>query len=112
MNRNHLKIIACVSMLCDHMGYLLFPQAFWLRWIGRLALPLFAFFIGEGCRHTHDRRKYVLQITALAAVCLVVCFAQNVRVTEPWDNPAQRRKLRARNRHFRRTACGAMAVGS
>lgn len=78
MNRNHLKIIACVSMLCDHMGYLLFPQAFWLRWIGRLALPLFAFFIGEGCRYTHDRKKYALQITVLAAVCQAAYFIEEL----------------------------------
>ncbi len=78
MNRNHLKIIACVSMLCDHMGYLLFPQAVFLRWIGRPALPLFAFFIGEGCRHTHDRKKYLTQLTVLAAGCQAVYFAEEL----------------------------------
>ena len=78
MNRNHLKIIACVSMLCDHMGYLLFPQAVWLRYIGRLAMPLFAFFIGEGCRYTHDRKKYALQITGLAAVCQAAYFVSDL----------------------------------
>ena len=78
MNRNHLKIIACVSMLCDHIGYLLLPQAVWLRWIGRLALPLFAFFIGEGCRYTHDRKRYVLQLSVLAAGCQAVYFIEEL----------------------------------
>ena len=45
----------------------------------------------------------------MAAASLVICFVQNTRVTEPWDNPAQHRKLRARNRSYRRTACAAMA---
>ena len=35
---------------------------------------------------------------------------QNIRVTEPYDNPAQRRKLRAKNRHYRRLACAGMAL--
>ena len=78
MNRNHLKIIACVSMLCDHMGYLLFPQAVFLRWIGRLALPLFAFFIGEGCRYTHDRKRYLIQLSALAAACQTAYFIEEL----------------------------------
>lgn len=78
MNRNHLKIIACVSMLCDHMGYLLFPQALFLRWIGRLALPLFAFFIGEGCRHTHSRKKYLTLLSALAVGCQAAYFIEEL----------------------------------
>ena len=78
MNRNHLKIIACVSMLCDHMGYLLFPQAVWLRYIGRLAMPLFAWFIGEGCRYTRDRKKYVHRIAVLAAVCQAAYFVSDL----------------------------------
>ena len=78
MNRNHLKIIACVSMLCDHMGYLLFPQAVRLRYIGRLAMPLFAYFIGEGCRYTRSRKKYVCRIVVLAAVCQAAYFAEEL----------------------------------
>ena len=80
MNRNHLKLIACFSMLCDHMGYLLFPQAAALRWIGRLALPLFAFFIGEGCRYTRDRKKYVLRLALLAVVCQAAYFSEELIV--------------------------------
>ena len=45
MNANRLKGIACLSMLLDHIGYVLFPQVEWLRWCGRLALPIFAFLV-------------------------------------------------------------------
>ncbi|MBR5422915.1 MAG: hypothetical protein IK108_02785 [Clostridia bacterium] len=69
LNRNHLKIVACVSMALDHMGFLLFPHAAALRWAGRLAMPLFAFFIGEGCRYTRNRRKYFLSVFLLGLLC-------------------------------------------
>ena len=72
LNRNHLKIIACVSMVLDHMGFLLFPHVVALRWAGRLAMPLFAFFIGEGCRYTNNRRKHFLSVFLLGLLCQAV----------------------------------------
>ena len=75
MNRNHFKVIACLAMLCDHVGYFLLPQIAFLRYIGRLAMPLFAFFIGEGCRYTRNRKRYFLQIFLLGAACQAVFIA-------------------------------------
>ena len=72
LNRNHLKIAACVCMLLDHAGILLFPGAPALRWAGRLAMPLFAFFIGEGCRYTRNRKKYFLMVFLLGLGCQLV----------------------------------------
>ena len=72
MNRNHLKIIACVSMLIDHMGILMFPEYQIFRYIGRLAFPIFAFFIGEGCRYTKNRKKYFLSVFILGVICQAV----------------------------------------
>ena len=69
MSRNALKVIACVSMLIDHIGYILLPEVAYLRYIGRLAMPIFAFFIGEGCLYTRNRRKYLTRIFSLAVVC-------------------------------------------
>ena len=69
MTSNALKIIACISMACDHVGYLLFPKLEFLRWIGRLALPIFAYFIAEGCLHTRSKPRYFLQIFLMAMVC-------------------------------------------
>ena len=40
-----LKVIAALSMLCDHAGLILFSRIGWLRVIGRLAFPLYAFCI-------------------------------------------------------------------
>ena len=64
-----LKLLACVFMLCDHVGVRLLPEIMLLRIIGRLAFPLFAFFIGEGCRHTSNRLRHFLCIFVLGAIC-------------------------------------------
>jgi len=65
-------------MLIDHIGFLLFPRVALLRYIGRLALPIFAFFIAEGCIHTRSRRKYFLTVLALALVCQVAYFIEDI----------------------------------
>ena len=31
-----LKLLAMAAMLADHIGYLFFPQALWMRCVGRL----------------------------------------------------------------------------
>ena len=69
MTSNKLKIIACISMVLDHIGYLLFPNIILFRYLGRIALPIFAFFIAEGCLFTRNKIKYFLQVFALAIIC-------------------------------------------
>lgn len=71
---NQLKLIALVSMTCDHVGLQLFPDVLLLRILGRLALPIFAYMIAEGCRYTRNRKKYLLRMAGLAALCQVVYF--------------------------------------
>ena len=63
-----------IAMTCDHVGLQLLPQLQWLRWIGRLAMPIYAFMIAEGCRHTRSRKNYLLRLAAMAALCQVVYF--------------------------------------
>ena len=45
-----------------------FPSALWMRVIGRIAMPIFAFCIAEGFRYTHDRKKYLLRLGAFAVI--------------------------------------------
>ncbi len=61
-----LHIIAMATMLIDHIGIALLPQYEWLRYIGRLAFPIFAFMIVEGYIHTHDFDKYLFRIVGSA----------------------------------------------
>lgn len=71
---NQLKILAMITMTCDHVGLQLFPSIGILRIIGRLALPIYAYMIAEGCRHTRDRKKYLLRMVSMAALCQIVYF--------------------------------------
>lgn len=65
---NILKLIAVVSMVTDHIGAVLLPQYRVLRWIGRLAFPIFVFLLVEGFFHTHDRRRYLLRLLVFAII--------------------------------------------
>lgn len=71
MNSNILKIIGIITMTVDHIGFILFPKIILLRVIGRLAFPVFAYMIAEGCHYTHDRKKYLRNIFLLALLCQV-----------------------------------------
>ncbi len=71
---NQLKLIALITMTIDHMGMMLFPKIKILRIIGRIAFPIFAYMIAEGCRYTRNRKKYLLSMVWLAAACQLVYF--------------------------------------
>jgi len=63
-----LKLIACLSMLIDHTGYLFFPDNIILRYIGRISFPIFAFQISEGFIHTKNNKRYLLRLFLLAII--------------------------------------------
>lgn len=69
---NQLKMIALVTMTIDHIGLLLLPQHEILRIIGRLAYPIFACMIAEGCCHTRNMRRYFGTMVTAALVCQLV----------------------------------------
>ena len=71
---NQLKILAMIAMTCDHVGLQLFPQTWWLRIVGRLAMPIYGYMIAEGCRHTRDRKKYLLRLFGMGVLCQAVYF--------------------------------------
>ena len=68
---NALKGIAMVTMAIDHIGLVLFPQQMWMRIIGRLAFPIFAYLIAEGCRYTGNKLRHFLEIFVLGIVCQI-----------------------------------------
>ena len=74
LSGNVLKIVAMVSMLIDHIGMYFFPKVTVLRVIGRLAFPIFAFMVAEGCRHTRNKLRYFLSIFTLAVIVQLVYF--------------------------------------
>lgn len=87
LNGNQLKLIAVLSMILDHVGYLLVglgiigglpkgsPQLdTWiavyngLRAIGRMAFPIFCFLLTEGFAHTGDRKRYAFRLGLFALI--------------------------------------------
>lgn len=77
LSNNVLKIIALVSMTIDHVGFMLFPQVEFLRIIGRLAMPIFAYMIAEGCFYTKNKLKHFLLIFILGVLSQIVFFISN-----------------------------------
>lgn len=84
LSQETLKLLACVTMLIDHIGYalvypmyqqvsivngasmfaaqLLHTMYTVLRSVGRLSLPIFAFLLMEGFRYARNRKKYALRL--------------------------------------------------
>lgn len=59
---NALKLIAIISMTVDHVGAILLPNVGWLRIIGRVAFPLFAYQLAAGYLHTRNLARYALRL--------------------------------------------------
>jgi hypothetical protein len=68
MNHQQLKTIAILTMLIDHVGAVLFPQVLFLRVIGRIAFPIFAFLLVEGFYHTKSVRRYGQRLALFAMI--------------------------------------------
>ena len=77
LSGNALKFIAAAAMVIDHVGVILFPSVLFLRIIGRLAFPVFAFMIAEGCRYTRNKVRYFFTLFGVGALCQSVLFFYN-----------------------------------
>lgn len=85
INAMHLKVIALVTMLIDHIGaILIMPMVdssnpadklmriyMIMRIIGRIAFPIFAYLIVEGFVHTKNYKKYLLRVFIFSLVSIV-----------------------------------------
>lgn len=78
-----LKGIAAALMLTDHVGAILLPEVPVLRCVGRLAFPIFAFFIAEGYDHTRDFGRYFRRLAILAVVSEIPFNLENGAVFDP-----------------------------
>ena len=55
-------------MLIDHVGAVLFPHLEWMRIVGRLAFPIFAYLLVEGFFYTKDVKKYMIRLGLFALI--------------------------------------------
>ncbi len=62
ISQEGLKILACVSMLVDHIGAVFFPRLRLLRIIGRIAMPIFCYLLVQGDRYTRNPGRYALRL--------------------------------------------------
>lgn len=74
LTSNQLKLIALVTMTIDHVGLYLLPQYPILRIIGRLAFPIFAFMIAEGCRYTAHPARYFGTVFGIGVGYQIFCL--------------------------------------
>ena len=69
-NNTTLKIIAIITMVIDHIGYIFLDpgtmQYSIFRGIGRIAFPIFCFLIVEGFHHTRNPMNYLIRLCIFA----------------------------------------------
>ena len=68
ISQEELKLIACVTMLIDHIGAVFLPYVLWLRIIGRISFPIYCFLLAEGVQYTRSPLKYGLRLLLVAVI--------------------------------------------
>ena len=83
-------------------------RAKWLKWPIKYTDEAYGW-IGDWMMFTANHAMLFIWILAgIAAVLAILLFRQGMSIKEPYGNPAQLRKLKARNRHWRRVAVGVL----
>ena len=63
-----IKLFALVTMLIDHIGLIFFPDIRWIRYIGRLAMPVFGYCIARGFYYSKEHgtlKNYIKNLLIL-----------------------------------------------
>lgn len=80
-----LKFIAALTMLLDHLSVIFLPQTSPLYWvgriIGRLAMPIFAYYVAQGFIHTRHFKNYLTRI-GIMTLCAQIPFIWFMKVSQ------------------------------
>lgn len=68
ISANTLKIIAVLSMITDHVGFVFFPHELMFRYVGRIAFPIYCFLLTEGFFHTRNIYRYLARMGIFAVL--------------------------------------------
>ena len=68
LNTNYIKLVAIITMLIDHIGYIFFPNIIIFRIIGRIAFPLFVYCVALGADYTKNINNYILKLLIFGIV--------------------------------------------
>jgi len=68
LSARQIKLIACVSMMFSHIGFIFWLESPWWQILGRIAFPLFAFMIANGARHSSNAWKYLARLLIFAVL--------------------------------------------
>ena len=82
LSQESLKLIACITMLLDHIGVVLVTKCFenaagankdmllelyrMLRMVGRLTFPIYCFLLAEGSFYTRNSKRYGMRLLIVA----------------------------------------------
>ena len=78
LNATQIKIIAIISMTIDHIAYAFVSAGTLLHYImhlvGKTTAPIMCFFLAEGFRHTHDKKKYLFRLLSFTVISQPVYY--------------------------------------
>ena len=90
-------------------------KARWLTWLPRYSSGKYPWAFPIAKFATNNTLLFAILIAGLSLAIPLILFAKSLRITKPYSNPAQLRKLKSINRHQRRialvvVACFALAM--
>ena len=80
-----IKIIACITMILDHIRYVVpVTNIFVTRFLGRISFPLFAFLLTEGYVHTKNLKNYYKRLFIFAIISQIPFMLFRKLVVGEW----------------------------
>lgn len=83
-------------------------RAKWLNWPVKFDKDRHGWAMGLVKFGSQYAMAFIWIVAVLVLILMIAFFAENIKIRDPYDNPAQLRKLKAKNRRHRRQAAGLL----